>query len=171
MQLPKEHITPKLESLQPDLRARADKIIAKKFNLKNTADSVLDKMVTFYSESSAKMKDMVFFANGQDSIQRFDGSSDMATLAAATVTRQRREGRIRQYNPEGLNTMHMDAQCGSCGKEICQTIGIGMITWTWLCKACGNESFVNLSGYLQRSDPRLNGQLIASPPMPTNPFW
>lgn len=71
MELPKAHITPKLESLPKDLRLKADKIIAKKFNIKekkpqSIADYMKDMFIPDLAQSTImrKVKGRISVYNG-----------------------------------------------------------------------------------------------------------
>ena len=68
MQLPKEHITPRLESLPKDLRRTAENIIANKFKI--TANPV-KKPVPQKTKSEGKMG-QTYVVNVTDPIQRLD---------------------------------------------------------------------------------------------------
>lgn len=142
VQLPKEHITLKLESLKPDLRAKADAIIAKKFNIKDKAKeswaNISEKMITTFTDVGPNR----FYANGQDPIQR----SDSLQMDGP----RRIEGRIANINPDGPNTIHLDARC-QCGGEFCNNIPRSSPDWNWRCPRCGNTAFVKIPGMYRES--------------------
>jgi len=55
MSLPAEHMTPRLESLKGDLRARAEKIIKKKFGLDKTKSSSGLKLSSIQDQVAAQL--------------------------------------------------------------------------------------------------------------------
>lgn len=130
VQLPKEHVTPKLESLPKDLRLEAEAIIAKKFNIK---DPIKKTFEAFTDMVMPQMRDMFIDPRQKDS-----------TLYRGTVNMARTvKGVLYNSFPDMNGGHHIDARC-QCGETICMNIQSSLLIYNWMCTKCGNMAFVKI---------------------------